>query len=142
MLGLVRDAADHKEEDAILVDIQNKLFTIGSKLASEAGSKMQLPDLKDEDVEALEKQMDRMDEQLPPLKNFILPGGDMAASYCHLARTVCRRAERRVVELSQAEKVEELIIRYLNRLSDYLFVLARYFTARHGGEETAWKTRN
>lgn len=142
VIGLVRDSARHKDEDAFLVDIQNNLFTIGSKLATAEGSKMELPELVKEDVDALEKAMDLMDEQLPALKNFILPGGDLAASHCHLARTVCRRAERRVVELAQSGSVDELIIRYLNRLSDYLFVLARFFTAKHGGEETAWKTRN
>ncbi|MDZ7848448.1 MAG: cob(I)yrinic acid a,c-diamide adenosyltransferase [Owenweeksia sp.] len=141
-LGLLRDAADHEGNDNFLVSIQHQLFTIGSELASSRNSKMEIPHLTDEHIEALEREMDRMDNELPELRNFILPGGDLASSHCHLARCVCRRAERRVVALATEEAVDEKIVRYLNRLSDFLFVLARFFTHQHGGEETPWKTRS
>ncbi len=141
VVGVIRDTADFKDIDQFLVDIQNRLFTIGSELASTPDSKMQIPKLEESDIEVLEKEMDRMDEHLPQLKNFILPGGDLTASHCHVARCVCRRAERRVVALADDSEVDEKIIRYLNRLSDYLFTLARYYTFRHRGVETEWKTR-
>ncbi len=141
LVGVIRDTADFKGVDQFLVDIQNLLFTIGSELASTPDSKMQIPKLEENDIEVLEKEMDRMNEHLPELKNFILPGGDLAASHCHVARCVCRRAERRVVALATEAEVDERIIRYLNRLSDYLFTLARYYTYRHNGVETEWKTR-
>lgn len=140
-IGVVRDTADHAPTDAFLVQVQHQLFAMGSELASAEGSKMQVPEVTQADIEKLENEMDRMDEQLPELKNFILPGGDLTASYCHLARCICRRAERRVVALAEHEEVDEKIISYLNRLSDYLFVLARFYTHKHGGAETPWKTR-
>ncbi|HAD97939.1 MAG TPA: cob(I)yrinic acid a,c-diamide adenosyltransferase [Cryomorphaceae bacterium] len=141
-IGLIRDTAEASDQDALLMDIQNRLFTIGSELASDPeNSRMKVPELQPADIEALEKAIDKMDEQLEPLKNFILPGGDLAASYCHVARCVCRRAERRVIELNEQAAVDPKIMKYLNRLSDYLFVVARYFTRQHGGVETLWKTR-
>lgn len=142
ILGLIRDNSDDSATDEFLVGIQHRLFTIGSELASAPDSKMEIPRLTDEDIESLEKEMDRMDEQLPELRNFILPGGDLTSSHCHLARCVCRRAERCVVALADNSVVDERIIRYLNRLSDYLFVLARFYTHQHGGAETLWKTRS
>ncbi|MGB0176589.1 MAG: cob(I)yrinic acid a,c-diamide adenosyltransferase [Owenweeksia sp.] len=142
-VGLIRDSARSSDQDTLLEDIQNRLFTVGSELASDPeNSRMKVPQLQTSDIEVLEKAIDSMDEQLPPLKNFILPGGDMAASHCHVARCVCRRAERRVIELNEQAGVDPKIMEYLNRLSDYFFVLARYFTMRHGGEETLWKTRS
>ena len=141
VIGVIRDTARFREPDEFLVSIQNLLFTIGSELASAPDSKMNIPMLQERDIEALEKEMDRMNEQLPDLKNFILPGGDLTASHCHVARCVCRRAERRVVALAAEAEIDEKIIRYLNRLSDFLFVLARYYTHQHKGVETAWKTR-
>ena len=142
-IGLIRDTAEASDQDGLLVDIQNRLFTVGSDLASDPeSSRMKVPELQAADIEALEKAIDSMDEQLAPLKNFILPGGDLAASYCHVARCVCRRAERRVIDLNDQAEVDPKIMEYLNRLSDYLFVLARYFTMLHGGEETLWKTRS
>jgi len=142
IIGLVRDASDEKSADQTLINIQHRLFTIGSELASAPDSKMEIPLLKNSDIEELENEMDRMEAELPELQNFILPGGDLAASQAHVARTVCRRAERRSVELHQIEPVDELIITYLNRLSDYFFVLARFFTHQHGGTENLWKTRS
>ncbi len=141
-IGVIRDSAKYRELDPFLVEIQNTLFTIGSELASTPDSKMVLPKLKDEQIEELEAEMDRMDEELPQLKNFILPGGEITASHCHVSRCICRRAERRVVALSELSEIDERIVRYLNRLSDYLFTLARYYTLKHGGIETQWKTRN
>ncbi len=141
VIGLIRDAAQNKEQEATLVAIQNKLFAIGSNLAAGPSSKMELPQLAEDDLTHLEKAMDAMDEELPPLKNFILPGGDLAASQAHVGRTVCRRAERKVVALADADRVDERIIQYLNRLSDYLFTLARFYTYKHGGEETPWNSK-
>jgi cob(I)alamin adenosyltransferase len=125
-IGLIRDqeiGADHKE---ILKQIQETLFVIGSHLAADPErSKMKLPDLTMAEVELLETTIDKMNEQLPELTHFILPGGNTVVSYCHLARCVCRRAERAVTYLAESSTVDELIIIYLNRLSDYLFVLGR-----------------
>ena len=116
VIGLIRDAAQNKEQEATLVAIQNKLFAIGSNLAAGPSSKMELPQLAEDDLTHLEKAMDAMDEELPPLKNFILPGGDLAASQAHVGRTVCRRAERKVVALADADRVDERIIQYLPEL--------------------------
>ncbi|MDR9374080.1 MAG: cob(I)yrinic acid a,c-diamide adenosyltransferase [Schleiferiaceae bacterium] len=139
-IGLIRDVADHASAHNQLLAIQHHLFTIGSVLASEGQSKLPLPEIKQAHIDELESQMDRMDQELPPLKNFILPGGDAAASYCHVARTITRRAERKTVALARSVHVEPIVISYLNRLSDYFFVLARYYTHQHNGEETIWKT--
>lgn len=141
VIGVIRDTAKDKSAEENLLEIQNTLFIIGSELASAPGSKMNLPEIKNSDIEILEKQMDKMNEELPDLRNFILPGGDLAASHCHVARCVCRRAERRTVALASMAEVDEKIISYLNRLSDYLFTLARYYTHKHHGVETPWKTR-
>ncbi|MCX6351935.1 MAG: cob(I)yrinic acid a,c-diamide adenosyltransferase [Bacteroidetes bacterium] len=139
-LGIVRDMYTEANAREIIYQIQNNLFTIGSHLAAHPEkNKMQLPDIKDAAVTSLEKEIDKMNEVLPALINFILPGGYIAASYCHVARCVCRRAERLTVELSETEKVEPIIIQYLNRLSDYLFVLSRKICFDAGGEEVIWK---
>lgn len=139
-LGLVRDHAQNQVENPLLERIQNQLFTIGSNLAAEPGRELPLPQMEKGAAAALEEAMDALDAQLTPLRNFILPGGDRTASFCHLARCVARRAERRVVALAGQEEVDPELIRYLNRLSDYLFVLARFYTHTHGGTETPWKT--
>ena len=141
-IGIVRDSIQMPEIEEQLINIQNQLFTIGSELASAEGSKMVIPHVSNEDITGLEQAMDQMDSELPELKNFILPGGDLATSYCHLARCICRRAERRVVTLYDHEPVDEKIIQYLNRLSDFLFMLGRYITHKNGGVETPWKTRS
>lgn len=140
-IGMLRDLVHTEHQKNILKEIQDRLFTIGSNLASDPEKKMSTPDVKDSDVELLEKEMDKMDEHLPPLKNFVLPGGHPTVSYCHIARTICRRAERTVVALHHNEKVEEIIIRYLNRLSDYLFVLGRQLTRDLKAEEIPWHPR-
>jgi cob(I)alamin adenosyltransferase len=140
-LGLVRDSLVDETTRDVLKEIQDRLFTIGANLASDPDKSMNTPDLLDSDVEALEQQMDQMDAHLPPLKNFILPGGHPSVSYCHIARTVCRRAERQVVALAVNEPVEEILLRYLNRLSDYLFVLSRKMAQDLGVEEVSWFAR-
>lgn len=140
-LGLVRDSIQNEEARTMLKEIQDRLFTIGANLASDPDKSMSTPDLLPTDVEALEQQMDQMDTSLPPLKNFILPGGHPTVSYCHLARTVCRRAERQVVALAVNEPVDDIVLIYLNRLSDYLFVLGRKVAQDLGVEEVAWQPR-
>lgn len=117
-------------------EIQNTLFNIGSLLATEREVNFTLPEVKEEDIVFLEEQIDSMNEFLPKLKTFVLPGGDMCNAYAHMARTVCRRAERRVVVL---EGEYGLIIRYLNRLSDYFFVLGRAYLYHAGIEEDKWQ---
>ncbi|HEY4799227.1 MAG TPA: cob(I)yrinic acid a,c-diamide adenosyltransferase [Bacteroidia bacterium] len=139
-IGLIRDQQIDGDTKKILIHIQDRLFTLGSHLASDPAKKgIKIPDIKEENITALEMAMDKMNETLPEMRSFILPGGHPAVSYCHLARCVCRRAERCVVRLSEKEKVDELLIKYLNRLSDYLFVLSRKLTHDLKAEETPWK---
>lgn len=138
-LGLLRDSQNIGELNAQLLRIQDRLFTLGSHLAMDpAKSTFKLPELSPSDTVELEKAIDEMEAQLPPLQNFILPGGCLPASHAHVARCVCRRAERLVVSLAETEAIPGEILPYLNRLSDYLFVVARYITLREGGEENAW----
>lgn len=131
----------HRKE--LLKEIQDRLFTIGADLASESEMVKQkkVPDLFETDIELLEKEMDEMNEQIPPLRSFVLPGGDLSVAYAHVARTVCRRAERLVVRLAETEDVNPLVIKYLNRLSDYLFVLSRMNTYEMAVEEVTWQPR-
>jgi len=125
-IGLIADQDIGAHKKGILKEVQDRLFTIGSSLASDPEkSRMVIPDLTMDDISLLEKEMDNMNEELPELRHFILPGGNSTISYCHLARCVCRRAERISVHLAEESKVDEKVIIYLNRLSDYLFVLAR-----------------
>lgn len=141
-IGLVRDQQINDRHRKVLLEIQDRLFTIGSLLASDPEkSKMQLPELKEEDVTLLENEMDSMDAQLPEMKSFVLPGGHTTVSYCHLARCVCRRAERLVTHLSETGTVAPLVVKYMNRLSDYLFVLSRMLSRELNAEETPWKPR-
>ena len=140
-IGLLRDLIQTAEYRLVLKAIQDRLFTIGAMLASDPSKAMQTPDIKIEDVEILENQIDTMEGVLPMLKNFILPGGHSTVSFCNIARTVCRRAERLVVGLAAVEKIDPLSIKYLNRLSDYLFVLGRKVGQDLGAEEIIWQTR-
>lgn len=143
-IGLVLDYQQDEDAIAILREIQDRLFTIGSELSGypEKKVKMAVPDIYESDIELLEKEMDRMDAELPALRNFILPGGAKAISVTHIARCVCRRAERRAVALHETDgEVNPLIIKYLNRLSDYLFMLARYTGFKSGSEEIIWRAR-
>jgi cob(I)alamin adenosyltransferase len=114
---------------------------VGSNLASDPGKKMITPDLVQDDINVIEQSIDKMQETLPELKHFILPGGSPAVSAAHLARTICRRAERRCVALAQSSQVDPIILLYLNRLSDFFFVLARWLGAREGVEEIKWMPR-
>jgi cob(I)alamin adenosyltransferase len=132
------------EAHSQLREIQDRLFTIGSSLACdpEKETKMSIPDLKDQDVETLEQNIDNMDSQLPPMKAFVLPGGHIAVSTAHIVRCVCRRAERSCVRMQEEQLfVEPLVIRYLNRLSDYFFVLSRYTAHLLQANEIPWKPR-
>ena len=140
-IGLVRDGVAGEKERAVLYEIQNRLFTVGANLASDPEKAPAIPDLRAEDITLLEKEIDRMDEELPVLKNFILPGGHSLVSQAHVARCVCRRAERLVVAVGQEHQVPEIILQYLNRLSDYLFVLSRYLGHQLGVEEIIWTSR-
>jgi cob(I)alamin adenosyltransferase len=141
-IGLVRDQDINEQYKKQLIEIQDRLFTIGSSLAADPEkSTMKIPDLKASDIEVLEKWMDEMEEALPEMKNFVLPGGHQTVSFCHVTRCVCRRGERIIVDLSQHEFVADLIISYINRLSDYLFVLSRKITLDLGTIEQPWKPR-
>jgi cob(I)alamin adenosyltransferase len=141
-IGWVRDLSADIVKKETLIEIQDRLFTIGSHLAADpVTSRMSLPLLKEEDIVLLENEMDEMEKVLPEMKSFILPGGHQTVSCTHVARCVCRRAERLVVLLDNESKVEPLILKYLNRLSDYLFVLARFITLKTGAEETPWKAK-
>lgn len=141
-IGLIRDQQVSEHQQNLLKEIQDRLFTIGSALASDPEkSKMKIPDLHQEDIELLEKEIDTMIADLPELRHFILPGGSNAVSFCHLARCVCRRAERICVHLSEDSFVDEKVMVYLNRLSDYLFVLSRKLCFDNQIEENKWIPR-
>ncbi len=141
-VGLVRDQDVNTKRKDILVEIQDRLFTIGSILATEPGNtKVKIPSLIEDDILLLEKEIDLMETELAPMKFFVLPGGHQSVSFCHVARTVCRRAERLTISLNTQEEIGALVIKYLNRLSDYLFVLSRKMTHELGAEETPWKPR-
>ena len=139
-IGLIRSMQTDKHADMVLEIVQNKLFVIGANLATDESItliKKQLPCKKD-NIELLEKEMDEMNSVLPELRNFILPGGCQASSFCHIARTVCRRAERHIVELAENKEVDPNLIRYVNRLSDYLFVLSRKVNLDQKSPEIVW----
>lgn len=139
-LGLLRDQEVNKSRRGVLVEIQNNLFNIGAMLATDPAYKQaKIPSLSDDDVVHLEREMDAMDRDLPTLRFFVLPGGNQSVSIAHIARTVCRRAERLTITLNAHEKVDPMAIIYLNRLSDYFFVLSRKIAQELGSEEIAWK---
>lgn len=141
-IGVIRDQQVNSSRHEELVEIQDRLFTIGSILATEPGNtKVKIPALFESDITFLEKKIDEMESTLEPMKVFVLPGGHPSVSFGHVARTVCRRAERLVIALDQQESVNTLVIQYLNRLSDYLFVLCRKMTSDLGAKETPWKPR-
>jgi len=140
-MGLVADQEVNKSRIPSLKEIQDRLFTIGSCLALESDKKVELPQIEEKDINYLESLIDEMDAKLPPMKNFVLPGGHVSISFAHVARCVCRRAERCIIALNEEGHLDPLIIKYVNRLSDYLFVLARKMAAELGVEETAWKAR-
>jgi cob(I)alamin adenosyltransferase len=149
-LGLIRDQPIDRHSKAMLQSIQEKLFTVGAILATEPDKAMlkngkerlNIPLIDDADVELLEFEMDAMDQNLPPMTHFILPGGHPTVSYCHIARTVCRRAERMTTLLYEQESFDDKVLCYMNRLSDYLFVLARKFSNDLKVEEIKWIPKN
>lgn len=144
-LGLIRSFDLSENRDKELIQIQKNLFHLGAELATppekmmRPGGKSRVPGMVGEEhIKALEQSIDQMEEGLPPLTHFILPGGDKAAAFAHLARTVCRRAERNTVTLSRETEIREEAVKYLNRLSDYLFVLSRRIAFDNGNEEIKW----
>jgi cob(I)alamin adenosyltransferase len=143
-IGLCKDLLSDEKNRETLLEIQDRLFTIGSSLACDPikEPKMRIPDLKETDVTLLESEMDSMNESVAPMKFFILPGGNPILSHLHVARCICRRAERCCVRLeAESPEAESIIIKYLNRLSDYLFVLSRYTGSQLKVEEIPWKPR-
>lgn len=140
-IGMLRDVIKDDHQNELLKTIQDRLFTLGSNLASDPSKSMAVPDILATDIELLELEMDEMDKELEPLKNFILPGGHTSISFCHIARCVCRRAERLVVALSLDDVVDEILIQYLNRLSDFLFVLGRKLAKDLSVKEVIWEAR-
>lgn len=142
-IGLVRDQAVNEGRKGLLKEIQDRLFTVGAELATdpEKAPKQIMPAIVAADVTLLETSMDDMDSALPELRAFVLPGGHESVSFCHLARTVCRRAERLVITLNETSPVDPFVIQYLNRLSDYLFMLSRKMAQDLSVEEVEWRPR-
>ncbi|NOR87136.1 MAG: cob(I)yrinic acid a,c-diamide adenosyltransferase [Bacteroidales bacterium] len=138
-IGLIRDQIEEEELSTILMNIQQCLFIAESRIAVDSTEALQkMPNLKVEDIELLEDQIDQMNESLPELTSFILPGGHILASHTHVARTICRRAERSTLKAYLNSTEDELVLKYLNRLSDYLFVLARKFANELGNGDIVW----
>jgi len=145
-IGLVRDQSIDQPKKETLIAIQNHLFTIGAILATppeketlkNGKERLNISKISDDDISMLEQEMDQMDSELPEMTHFILPGGNQSVSFCHITRTVCRRAERLAVELNQNSPVDPQVLKYLNRLSDYLFVLARKLSKDLQAEEIKW----
>jgi cob(I)alamin adenosyltransferase len=143
-VGMVNDLAKNEQVNGWLREIQDRLFTVGSVLATSPDKevKMKLPDLHSEDVAWLEGRIDEMNDALPEMRSFILPGGNIASSTCHVARCVCRRAERICVAMQEEQEfIPPIVIQYLNRLSDFLFVLARYISHINNAPEIPWTAR-
>lgn len=141
-IGLIRDQSLTKEQTEELIEIQDRLFTLGAILATQPEKKnVKIPALNESDIVFLETSIDQMEEDLPPMKSFVLPGGNTTVSFIHIARCVCRRAERLTVQLNEEEEVPAVVLTYLNRLSDYLFVLSRKVAQDLKAEETPWKPR-
>lgn len=139
-IGVLKDQTLHQTEKDILLRVQNSLFVMGSHLSADPSKDgLKLPSFDPDEDSYLEKEIDRMEQGLPEMKNFILPGGHTAVSFAHVARCVCRRAERRVVELHEKEKIDSHFLKYLNRLSDMLFVLSRKIAKDLGAPEIPWQ---
>ncbi|MDR2224152.1 MAG: cob(I)yrinic acid a,c-diamide adenosyltransferase [Flavobacteriaceae bacterium] len=148
-IGLIRDQEINVLYKEVLIQIQDSLFTVGAVLATDpekailknGKERLNIPKISMEDIALLENEIDRMEESLPQMTHFVLPGGHTTVSFCHIARCVCRRAERLSVHLNELEPVDESVLMYLNRLSDYLFVLARKLTFDLNAEEVKWVPR-
>jgi cob(I)alamin adenosyltransferase len=130
---------ENRNSVGLLLQIQNDIFAMGSMLSMPADQNFDIPTISDDHILRLENAIDNMEASLEPLKNFILPSGHLAVSTCHVCRTISRRAERRVVSLENVEVIDPVIKKYLNRLSDYFFVLSRYIAHEFGVRETIWK---
>lgn len=141
-LGLARLHRIDDARDALLGAIQSELFNLGAELAAKEGKATGVPAIDDSEVARLERAIDEAEAELEPLTTFVLPGGSSGAAHLHLARTICRRAERKLVALSQEVTVRQPLLRYLNRLSDLLFVLARLANHRTGHPDTPWEGRS
>lgn len=145
-IGLIRDQEIDSRSKEILAHIQNKLFTVGAILATppekeilkNGKERLNISKISEEEIELLEKEMDVMNDALPEMTHFVLPGGHTTVSYCHIGRCVCRRAERMATLLNEQDRVDPFVLKYLNRLSDYLFVLARKLSQDLQGEEVKW----
>ncbi len=145
-IGLIRDQKIDNRTSSTLLKIQNELFTLGAMLATppekeklkNGKDRLNIHKISSHDISFLEQEIDAMDKLLPQMTNFILPGGHQTVSFCHIARCVCRRAERLAVQLDQNESIDTSILQYLNRLSDYLFVLARKLTLDNKAVEIPW----
>ena len=148
-IGLIRDQEMNQHYKDILIEIQDRLFTVGAILATPQEKevmkngelRLQKLGIVESDIELLENEIDSMEDSLPQITHFVLPGGHTTVSYCHVARCVCRRAERLAVHLSHNEAIDEMAIKYLNRLSDYLFVLARKLSSELNADEVKWIPR-
>ncbi len=140
-VGVIRSCDIPDTISSVLIEIQNRLFNIGSRLASdEKGDKItEKLSITEAHIAFLEKAIDEIEKDLPKLRQFILPGGDLASAYCHVARTVCRRAERRILAFADSGTIQPEIVKYINRLSDFLFVLARKMAAISGVHEEPWR---
>lgn len=139
-LGMIRSVFEDREIVGELVEIQSRLFDIGAQLAMDPENdsiKLEVG-IRERDIVFLEEAIDRMDAGVPPMKHFVLPGGSRLVSFCHVARSVCRRAERRILDLSGEAGVDERMVKYVNRLSDYLFLLSRKAAFDEGVEELKW----
>jgi cob(I)alamin adenosyltransferase len=145
-IGLIRDQEIDPRSKEVLAHIQNKLFTVGAILATppekeilkNGKERLNISKISEEEIELLEKEMDVMNDALPEMTHFVLPGGHTTVSYCHIGRCVCRRAERMATLLNEQDRVDPFVLKYLNRLSDYLFVLARKLSQDLQGEEVKW----
>jgi len=148
-IGLIRDQDINILYKNVLIEVQDRLFTVGAILATppekevlkNGQKRLQNLGILETDIEFLENEIDSMEDSLPPMTHFVLPGGHTTVSYCHIARCVCRRAERLAVHLHEIEPTDELVIKYLNRLSDYLFVLARKLSHDLNADEVKWIPR-
>lgn len=140
-IGSLISSLPNMDQKGLLLEIQKRLFTIGSILASDPTKDLPTPDLLDSDIELLENAMDAMDAGLPPLRTFILPGGSDSNSRAHICRTVARRAERRTISLSGIANLDPIVVKYLNRLSDYFFILSRKIAHDLGHDEVPWTAR-
>ncbi len=138
-IGLLADGLEDTEVITLLRTVQARIFDVGAVLANEKAEKAsKVPTIKENHIEILERAIDKMDLELDPMKYFILPGGHIVSSYAHLARTVCRRCERLIISLADEIEIDPILVKYINRLSDYLFVLARYILKKSEKSEIAW----